>query len=60
MAYEPHHYIPLMIFGLVATPLSVLNLFSVNTLFAHGLAAMLVLFAGLLLVVGIVQHMRYS
>ncbi|MBD3263293.1 hypothetical protein GF374_02850 [Candidatus Woesearchaeota archaeon] len=60
MAYKPHHYLPLMVFGLFAAPLCITNLLGIGTLFSYELASMIAMFSGMLLVIGIFQHWRHS
>jgi len=60
MAYRPHEHLPLLLFGLVLTPLSITGLLDFSNIFTLGLAAMLAIFASATLVVGIVTHWRHG
>jgi hypothetical protein len=62
MEYRPHEHFPLLLFGLLATPLSIGQLLGLNSVFSIGIASILAMIAGLTAVFGIVKywHVRYS
>ncbi|MFH0868675.1 MAG: hypothetical protein V1839_00435 [archaeon] len=60
MKYKPHEHIPLLLFGLVATPLSAMGLFNTGDLASIWLAAMLAVLGSCAAVLGIFAHFRHT
>jgi len=60
MAYNPHEHFPLLLFGLVAAPLSAFSLLQVGSIFAVEMAAIVAIFGGCAAVLGIVEHWRHG
>jgi len=60
MEHRPHEHIPLLLFGLVAAPLSITQLLGLNSVLSTGFAAILAMIAGLAAVLGVIKHWRYG
>lgn len=60
MAYKAKEHLPLLIYGLCIAPICIASLAGIGTVFSYELAALVSMFAGMLLVVGLVTHWRYS
>lgn len=60
MKYKPHEHIPLLLFGLAATPLSAMGLINMGNPAGIEVAAMLAVIGSCAAVLGIVAHWRHS
>ncbi|MEM4248001.1 MAG: hypothetical protein QXH80_01930 [Candidatus Nanoarchaeia archaeon] len=60
MEHRPHEHIPLLIFGLLAAPLSITQLIDINSALSIGFAAIVAIVASLTAVLAIVYYWRYG
>jgi hypothetical protein len=60
MEHRPHEHLPLLLFGLVAAPLSITQLLSLNSILSIGFAAIVAIVACVAAVLGVVRHWRYG
>jgi hypothetical protein len=60
MEHRPHEHLPLLLFGLVAAPLSITQLLSLNSILSIGFAAIMAIVACVAAVLGVVRHWRYG
>jgi len=60
MKYKPHEHLPLLAFGLAATPLSVMGLINMGNIAGVEVAATLAIFGSCAAVLGIFAHFKHS
>lgn len=59
-SYEPHHEIPLSIFGIAAATLSIEQLLSLNIMSASNLAAIVAMVAAIVATLTLVRFWRHN